>query len=103
MEHENALRFNLRECTFQNFLGYTPVFACTSQVKMPDHLCKGCSSPEMVEANIIEASDQQRRTYGNCGDKPLLVGQHVLLSNPTCGKLDPRWTDPGQLRDSRAQ
>ena len=36
----------------------------------------------MVEANIIEASDRQHRTYGNCEDKTLIVGQHVLLSNP---------------------
>ena len=49
---------------------------------------------EMVKANIIEASDRQHRTYGNCGDKPLIVGQHVLLSNPTRGKLEPRWTGP---------
>ena len=53
----------------------------------------------MVEANIIEASDRQRRTYGSCGNKPLLVGQHVLLSNPTCGKLDPRWTGPWTITE----
>ena len=39
---------------FQNFLGGMPpdplVFAhneCISPLKMPDHLCKGCSSPAM--------------------------------------------------------
>ena len=48
----------------------------------------------MVEANIIEASDRQHRTYDNYEDKTLIVGQHVLLSNPTRGKLDPRWTGP---------
>ena len=47
---------------------------------------------EMVEANIIEASDRQCNSYNNCAKKALSVGQHVLLTNPTCGKLNPRWT-----------
>ena len=49
---------------------------------------------EMVEANIIEASDRQCNSCNNCAKKALSVGQHVLLTNPTCGKLDPRWTGP---------
>ena len=49
---------------------------------------------EMVEANVIEASDRQCNSYNNCAKKALSVGQHVLLTNPTCGKLDPRWTGP---------
>ena len=49
---------------------------------------------EMVEANIIEASDRQCNSYNNCAKKALSVGQHVLLTNPTCVKLDPRWTGP---------
>ena len=49
---------------------------------------------EMVEANIIEANNRQCNSYNNCAKKALLVGQHVLLTNPICGKLDPRWTGP---------
>ena len=56
MEHENALRFNLRECTFQNFLGYTPILACTSLVKMPDRLRKGCFSPDNGHNTPLTAS-----------------------------------------------
>ena len=53
----------------------------------------------MVEANIIEASDRQHRTYDNCKDKTLIVGQHVLLSKAGT----PDGQAPGQLQDSRAQ
>ena len=44
---------------------------------------------EMVKANIAEASDRQSKAYSNCAKKALSVGQHVLLTNTTCGKLDP--------------
>ena len=54
---------------------------------------------ELVEANIIEASDRQCQTYSNCAQKALSVGQHVLLTNPTCGKLDPRWTGPWTITE----
>ena len=50
---------------------------------------------EIVEANIVEATDQQR-AYGirSSEGKWLSTRQHVLLSNPSCGKLDLQWTRP---------
>ena len=56
---------------------------------------------EMVEVNFIEVVDRQRQTYGGSSDKQLSVGQHVLLSNPTGGKLDPRWRSPWTITKLR--
>ena len=51
-------------------------------------------SRRLVEANVVEAADRQQREYGGSEGKQLCTGQHVLLSNPSCGKLDPQWTGP---------
>ncbi len=50
---------------------------------------------QLVDANIVEAAEQQCRYYRH-GEAPqsLRVGEQVLLNNPTKGKLDPRWTGP---------
>ena len=50
---------------------------------------------ELVDANLVESADQQRRSYhGSEWNVKIRVGQQVLLNNPTKGKLDPRWTGP---------
>ena len=77
---------------------------CVNTVSFPKlgHIClqrKLLELRELVEANIIEASDRQCQTYTSCAKKALSVGQHVLLTNPTCGKLDPRWTGPWTITE----
>jgi len=49
---------------------------------------------ELVEANIVESAAQQKQFYHSGKDIRLAVGQEVLVSNPTRGKLNPRWTGP---------
>lgn len=50
---------------------------------------------ELVEANIVEAADLQQRYYHSSETGVRLrIGQQAFLSNPTKGKLDPRWTGP---------
>ena len=42
---------------------------------------------KQVTGNSKHAVAQKENSY-------LYIGQHVLLSNPSCGKLDPRWSGP---------
>ena len=49
---------------------------------------------ELVEANIIESAAQQQKSYHSGEEIRLAEGQKVLVSNPTRGKLDARWTGP---------
>ena len=49
---------------------------------------------ELVEANIVESTTPQQRGHHCQETARLLVGQKVLVSNPTRGKLDPHWTGP---------
>jgi len=49
---------------------------------------------ELIEAAIVESATQQQIGYHSQGAARLSVGQKVLTSNPTRGKLDPQWTGP---------
>ena len=46
---------------------------------------------ELVEANIVESTTRQQRGYHCQGTTRLLLGQKVLMSNPT---RDLHWTGP---------
>ena len=47
---------------------------------------------EMVEANMTEAAERQRKNYPGQNMATYVVGQKVLLDDPARGKLDPHWT-----------
>ena len=50
---------------------------------------------EIVDANMVQSSSQQQRSYRSSEHPtPLKCGQQVLLENPRAGKLDPRWSGP---------
>ena len=54
---------------------------------------------ELVEANLVESTEQQKKYYAGCLKAPVMlsVGQQVLLNNAVKGKLDPRWTGPWEV------
>ena len=54
---------------------------------------------ELVEANLVESTERQRKYYAHYSKTPakLNVGQQVLLNNAVRGKLDPRWTGPWEV------
>ena len=52
---------------------------------------------EMVEANMIESAERQKRNYGGQNTAMPVVGQKVLLDDPARGKLDPHWTGPWEV------
>ena len=54
---------------------------------------------ELVEANLVESTERQRRYYAHYSKTPtkLNVGQQILLNNAVRGKLDPRWTGPWEV------
>ena len=47
---------------------------------------------EMVEANMTEAAERQKKNYPGQNMATYVVGQKVLLDDPAKGKLDPHWT-----------
>ena len=47
---------------------------------------------EMVDADIIKSSHDQKCSYNYCTHETFSVGQQVLLKDPTAQKLDPHWT-----------
>ena len=49
---------------------------------------------ELVDSNIVQSAERQQLSYNGTKPPQLHQGQRVLLSNPTKGKLDPRWTGP---------
>ena len=49
---------------------------------------------ELVKANIVDSACYQQKKYHSGEPTILMAGQKVLVDNPTCGKLDPRWTGP---------
>ena len=49
---------------------------------------------ELVDSNIVQSAERQQLSYKGTKPPQLHQGQRVLLSNPTKGKLDPRWTGP---------
>ena len=44
----------------------------------------------MVEANMTESAERQKRNYPGQNPVAPMVGQRVLLDNTIRGKLDPR-------------
>ena len=51
----------------------------------------------MVEANMIESAERQKRNYGGQNTAMPVVGQKVFLDDPARGKLDPHWTGPWEV------
>ena len=51
-----------------------------------------CNLWEMVEANMTEAAERQKKNYPGQNMATYVVGQKVLLDDPARGKLDPHWT-----------
>ena len=51
----------------------------------------------MVEANMIESAERQKRSYGGQHTAISVVRQKVLLDDPARGKLDPHWTGPWEV------
>ena len=51
----------------------------------------------MVEANMIEYAERQKRNYGGQHTAISMVGQKVLLDDPVRGMLDPHWTGPWEV------
>ena len=50
---------------------------------------------ELVAANTVHSAGCRQSSYGSsCARPQLKPNQQVLLSNPTRGKLGPRWTEP---------
>ena len=51
---------------------------------------------EWVDANITESATRHQSSYhsGTCTATSLVEGQKVLVDNPTCHKLDPKWAGP---------
>ena len=50
---------------------------------------------ELVDANTVHSAGCRQSSYGSsCARPQLKPNQQVLLSNPTRGKLGPRWTGP---------
>ena len=49
---------------------------------------------EIVEANMTESAERQKRNYPGQNLAAPMVGQRVLLDDPARGKLDPHWTGP---------
>ena len=56
---------------------------------------------EMVDSNLVESASQQQNYYNGSIRTPLKPGQQVLLSNPCAGKLQPRWTGPWLVKETR--
>ena len=52
---------------------------------------------EMVEANLTESAETQRKSYRGQNQANFVAGQRVFLDDPTRGKLDPRWTGPWEV------
>ena len=48
----------------------------------------------MVDANLVESTERQKKFYSGSFSANVHVGQQVLLNNPAAGKLDPCWTGP---------
>ena len=47
---------------------------------------------DFVESNLAAAADQQKSSYdAHSSLRTFNIGDHVWLSVPTAGKLDPRW------------
>ena len=59
----------------------------------PAHLlAKRAELQDFVESNIAAAAARQKSAYDqHCTQRTFSVGDHVWLSIPTAGKLDPRW------------
>ena len=79
---------------------HTPDLPSTSILEPSDYSAvlrgKILELRELVNANQVESADQQQKSYLGC--KPnISVGQKVLLSNPTKGKLGHRWTGPWKV------
>ena len=55
----------------------------------------------MVDSNLVESAAQQQNYYNDSIHTPLKPGQQVLLSNPCAGKLQPRWTGPWLVKETR--
>ena len=53
---------------------------------------------EMVDSNLVESASQQQNYYNGSIRTPL---KQVLLSNPCAGKLQPRWTGPWLVKETR--
>ena len=51
----------------------------------------------MVEANMIESAERQKRNHGGQNTAMPVVGQKVLLDDPARGKLDHHWTGPWEV------
>ena len=49
---------------------------------------------ELVDFSIVQSAERQQLSYNGTKPPQLNQGPRVLLSNPTKGKLDPRWTGP---------
>ena len=50
---------------------------------------------ELVDANTVHSAERHQSSHGGGSASPQLKpNQQVLLSNPTRGKLGPRWTGP---------
>ena len=45
-------------------------------------------------ALLKQVTDNSKHAVAQKENSYLYIGQHVLLSNPSCGKLDPRWSGP---------
>lgn len=67
--------------------------AAFDPVSFPAHLqAKLAEMHDFVEANLAQAAHHQKRFYDRHSSNPTFrVGDHVWLSVPTAGKLDPRW------------
>ena len=52
---------------------------------------------EIVEANMTESAERQKRNYPGQNLATPTVGQRVLLDDPARGKLDPHWTGPWEV------
>ena len=87
--------------------GYNPPSLLVPTLNMPQPmdpaiystvLCKKLLElRELVEANIVDLACCQQKKYHSGEPTILVVGQKVLVDNPTRGKLDPRWTGPWTL------
>ena len=52
---------------------------------------------EMVEVNMTESAEKQKRNYPGQNLAIPTVGESVLLDDPARGKLDPHWTGPWKV------
>ena len=52
---------------------------------------------EIMEANMTESAERQKRNYPGQNLAAPMVGQRVLLDDSARGKLDPHWTGPWKV------